>query len=182
MSSYCPRSSLPGTVVSFDVAATDNADPNPQVTCAPASGSTFPIGETAVTCTATDSNGNTASATFKVIVLRPLDIGVQVDKFGSVNSSTGVATVRGTVSCNRPTAIGINGELQQSIDGRVVASGFSIQADCAPPTSTWTAPVTAVGGRYRVGPADATVGAGACDQFSSCDFDSKTRKIILRAK
>ena len=82
-----------GTVVSFDVAATDNADPNPQVTCAPASGSTFPIGETAVTCTATDSNGNTASATFKVIVLRPLDIGVQVDKFGSVNSSTGVATV-----------------------------------------------------------------------------------------
>ena len=32
-----------GTVVSFDVSATDNADPNPQVTCAPASGSTFPV-------------------------------------------------------------------------------------------------------------------------------------------
>jgi outer membrane protein assembly factor BamB len=69
-----------GAVVSFDVSATDNADPNPQITCAPASGSTFPIGETTVTCTATDGAGNTASATFKVTVLRPLDIGVQVDR------------------------------------------------------------------------------------------------------
>ena len=121
-----------GAVVSYDVTATDNADPNPQVTCAPASGSTFPIGETTVTCTATDSAGNTVSATFKVTVLRPLDIGVQVDGFGSV-SSTGVATVRGTVSCNRPIAIGVNGELQQTIANRVATSGFSIQADCAPP-------------------------------------------------
>lgn len=171
-----------GAVVSFKVSATDNADPNPQVTCAPASGSTFPIEETTVTCTATDSAGNTASATFKVTVLRPLDIRVQLDRSGSVNPSTGVATVRGTVWCNRPIAVGLNGELKQTIAGRMVTSGFSIQADCAPPASAWTAKVIAANARYSGGPADASVAASACDQFSSCDFDAATQKITLRAK
>jgi hypothetical protein len=36
------------------------------VTCVPASGSNFPLGTTTVTCTATDSSGNTASCTFTV--------------------------------------------------------------------------------------------------------------------
>jgi outer membrane protein assembly factor BamB len=171
-----------GTAVSFNVSATDNADPNPQVTCAPASGSTFPIGETTVTCTATDGNGNTASGTFKVTVLRPLEVGVQVDKSGLVTSSTGVATVRGTVSCNRPISIGVIGELQQTIAHQVVANGFSTQADCAPPRTAWTATVTPFIGRYSLGPADASVTAGACDQFSSCDFDSVTQKISLRPR
>jgi hypothetical protein len=49
--------------------AHDAADAAPTVQCAPASGSLFPIGETVVTCTATDSSGNRSSASrFKVIV------------------------------------------------------------------------------------------------------------------
>src|SRR5262249_22135254 len=36
--------------------------------CPPASGSLFPIGMTTVICTATDSQGNSASCTFKVTV------------------------------------------------------------------------------------------------------------------
>src|SRR6185369_10391070 len=36
--------------------------------CIPASGSSFPIGTTTVTCTAKDSQGHTASCTFKVTV------------------------------------------------------------------------------------------------------------------
>ena len=40
--------------------------------CIPASGSTFPIGSTTVSCTATDAAGNTSSCTFKVIVLPSL--------------------------------------------------------------------------------------------------------------
>ena len=39
------------------------------VTCAPASGSFFPIGTTAVTCTATDLAGNTSTAAFNVVVV-----------------------------------------------------------------------------------------------------------------
>ncbi len=44
-------------------------------TCSPASGSLFPPGDTTVTCTATDSRGNTSSITFNVhINLRPLSV------------------------------------------------------------------------------------------------------------
>jgi hypothetical protein len=37
--------------------------------CVPASGSTFPVGATTVTCTATDAAGNSATCTFTVTVL-----------------------------------------------------------------------------------------------------------------
>jgi X-Pro dipeptidyl-peptidase len=48
--------------------ATDNEDPNPTVTCTPASGTKFTIGSTVVTCTAKDANGNTSTKSFNVIV------------------------------------------------------------------------------------------------------------------
>lgn len=57
-----------GAAVSYVVTATDAVDPNPTVSCAPASGSTFPVGMTAVACTATDAFGNSATAGFNVIV------------------------------------------------------------------------------------------------------------------
>ena len=57
-----------GAQVSFTVTATDNSDPNPAVSCAPASGSLFPIGATIVSCTATDVSTNVANATFTVQV------------------------------------------------------------------------------------------------------------------
>ena len=46
----------------------DNCDSSPTVTCAPASGSWFLPGDTAVTCTATDRCGNSNSCTFTVTV------------------------------------------------------------------------------------------------------------------
>jgi hypothetical protein len=58
-----------GATVSYDaVTATDELDPNPTVSCDHESGSIFPIGTTPVTCTATDASGNTATASFNVIV------------------------------------------------------------------------------------------------------------------
>jgi HYR domain len=57
-----------GAVVTYSVIAADNADPDPSVACSPASGSTFAIGSTAVSCTATDDAGNSASANFTVRV------------------------------------------------------------------------------------------------------------------
>lgn len=58
-----------GAVVSFSVSATDNVDPSPDVSCSPHSGSTFPLGSTTVSCTATDDSGNQASNTFSVNVV-----------------------------------------------------------------------------------------------------------------
>jgi Metallo-peptidase family M12B Reprolysin-like/HYR domain len=57
-----------GRVVTFTATATDNVDPSPTVVCVPPSGSTFPIGTTTVTCTATDASGNSSSASFTVHV------------------------------------------------------------------------------------------------------------------
>lgn len=53
-----PAAGPQGTPVAFSVLAVDLVDPAPQVTCAPASGSVFPVGVTAVSCAATDASGN----------------------------------------------------------------------------------------------------------------------------
>jgi uncharacterized repeat protein (TIGR01451 family) len=69
--------------------ATDNC-PGVVVTCTPPSGSCFPLGTTMVTCTATDTSGNTATCTFKVTVF---DLCVQDDSNPNtvvlINSITG---------------------------------------------------------------------------------------------
>lgn len=56
-----------GAMVDFTATASDNC-PGATVTCAPPSGSFFPVGATTVTCTATDAAGNTATCTFTVTV------------------------------------------------------------------------------------------------------------------
>ena len=53
-----------------DPTATDDTDPSPSVACDPSSGSTFPLGATTVTCTATDNAGNEAHDTFTVLVVQ----------------------------------------------------------------------------------------------------------------
>jgi probable HAF family extracellular repeat protein len=62
-----------GAVVSYVATATDAVDPHPVVNCVPASGSTFAAGTTAVTCTATDASGNSATASFSVTVFGAVD-------------------------------------------------------------------------------------------------------------
>jgi hypothetical protein len=57
-----------GAAVAFIVTATDALDPSPVVICSPSSGSVFPIGNTNITCTATDRAGNTSSGGFVVTV------------------------------------------------------------------------------------------------------------------
>ncbi|PWU17532.1 MAG: hypothetical protein C5B50_11160, partial [Verrucomicrobia bacterium] len=56
-----------GAVVNFASSATGGCSP-PSVVCNPPSGSTFPVGTTTVTCTASDICGNSASCSFHVTV------------------------------------------------------------------------------------------------------------------
>lgn len=56
-------------VVTFETTAVDDAGTALAVTCTPASGTTFDIGTTAVSCSATDSNNLTTTETFTVTVL-----------------------------------------------------------------------------------------------------------------
>jgi len=67
---YADATSAAGAVVSYTLpTATDAVDGSLPVNCVPASGSTFAIGDTTVTCTATDSSTNTATTTFVVHVV-----------------------------------------------------------------------------------------------------------------
>jgi HYR domain-containing protein len=60
--------SADGATVEYAVSANDVLTPRPRVSCAPPSGSVFPLGTTTVSCTATDDAGNDASKTFDVHV------------------------------------------------------------------------------------------------------------------
>lgn len=55
------------TAVAFTVNSTDNCGAA-TVQCIPGSGSTFPLGTTTVTCTASDTSGNVATCSFPVVV------------------------------------------------------------------------------------------------------------------
>lgn len=60
--------SASGKNVSYTASATDNLDGPITPTCSPTSGSLFPVGDTTVSCSATDAHSNTASGSFKVTV------------------------------------------------------------------------------------------------------------------
>ena len=57
-----------GVEVEYDVEVTGGCDGDPVVTSVPESGSVFPVGETTVTSTARDSEGNETTCTFTVTV------------------------------------------------------------------------------------------------------------------
>lgn len=61
--------SAAGAIVSYSASAVDDVDGGVPVTCAPESGTTFPLGTTNVQCIATDGAGNVASADFDVRVV-----------------------------------------------------------------------------------------------------------------
>jgi hypothetical protein len=68
-----PATSPAGAQVAYSAKAEDTVDKSPSLTCEPPSGSTFPVGRTTVTCTSKDAAGNTATASFDVVVTEPKD-------------------------------------------------------------------------------------------------------------
>src|SRR5918993_1191415 len=59
---------LQGTTITYNANATDAVEGSTVTTCNPPSGSTFPLGLNQVKCTAKDKSGNTAEASFSVII------------------------------------------------------------------------------------------------------------------
>lgn len=59
-----------GTVVTYTTPQASGGEPTVTVACAAPSGSTFPLGTTTVTCTATDAGNRTGTCTFPVTVSR----------------------------------------------------------------------------------------------------------------
>ena len=59
---------ISSTEVTFSMRISDNVDGNPAFSCTPASGSSFPFGETTVTCMVEDESGNMDNCTFVIDV------------------------------------------------------------------------------------------------------------------
>jgi len=100
--------------VSFTPSASDNSG-YVTVNCTPGSGSTFSIGVTIVSCTATDPSGNTASISFTVTVN-------DVEAPGITASDINVSTDLG-----QPTAVVSSYSITTSDN-----SGEAVAVDCSP--------------------------------------------------
>ncbi len=112
-------------------------------TCTPASGSSFPVGTTTVTCSATDGSGNTGSNTFEVTVtyawtgfFRPVDNlpTMNVAKAGSaipVKFSLSGNQGMGIFATGYPRTVPIACDLgyQDTIEETVTAGGSSLSYD-----------------------------------------------------
>jgi hypothetical protein len=136
-----------GTTVNYTVAATDLLS-GAVVSCTPPSGSTFVLGNTLVTCTATDGAGNTSTATFNVMVK---------------DTTAPVVTVAGSLSAEATSAAGavvnFSASAVDAVDGALVASCVPASGSVFPVGST-TVTCTAIDGAGNTGSASFTVTVG----------------------
>jgi hypothetical protein len=127
-----------GAVVDYAASATDPVDPRPVVSCAPAPVTLFPVGTTTVSCQATDSAGNTATASFPVTVQSPVT--PQVVTFTSKAPTN--ATVGGTY-VPMATGGGSGNPVVFSIDNSSTAGACSLSSGTVRFTAVGTCVVDA---------------------------------------
>ncbi|MFL6509899.1 MAG: PxKF domain-containing protein, partial [Nitrososphaera sp.] len=101
-----------GAVVTYGAAtATDLVDGSVDVTCTPASGSTFPLGTTPVNCKATDAAGNKAEGSFNVIVKDTIKPVIQVTSSISDGQQFYFGNVPSAPTCTATdSGSGVNGD------------------------------------------------------------------------
>ena len=136
--------SASGAVVTYTLpTASDLVDGTVAVTCSPVSGSIFAVGTTTVTCSATDSRGNTGTSSFKVIVsynfsgfFRPVDNLpiVNVVKAGQgipVKFSLGGNMGLAIMAAGYPKSVAMTcaGGLQDDVEETVTAGGSTLNYD-----------------------------------------------------
>jgi len=140
-----------GATVSYVVSATDAASAAVTVACTPAAGTTFPLGASAVNCTATDAHGNTATGSFSVDVrdtTPPAIVAPAGLTVGASSTSGAIVTYSvtatdlvsaATVSCVLPSGalfpIGTTGVVCTATDaaGNVATKDFPVTVTNVPP-------------------------------------------------
>ena len=181
--------SADGAAVTFAPTATDNLDGDVAVTCEPASGSTFALGNTGVTCSAQDAAGNSSSAAFTVSVVDttapvltvPSDMIVEATSGAGAMVMFGVAAADAvtpalSVSCN-PTsgsvfALGVTA-VQCSVQD---AAGNASTASFVVTVLDTTAPVLVVPGHIS---GEATSSDGRVVTFTSTAVDAVSGSLTV---
>lgn len=112
----------------------------------------------------------------------PLSIGLGLATTASTDRQTGVATVNGTITCNRPTTVWLSGTLTQRVTRFAQATGhFSRQVACSG-TTTWQAAVSPQSSvPFGPGSALLSVDASAYDpEAGQSVTDHKSATVKLR--
>jgi len=139
-----PASGPSGAVVTYATpVGTDTCDTSVSVDCVPAPGSTFPLGLSTVTCTATDDAGLTASCTFSITVV----VGGSLQALVDVTPAGGTLTVpAGNYTC----AV-INKDI------RLIASGLVVVHGCSPALTVSSGSVSVSGFTFTTATPDPTI-------------------------
>lgn len=115
----------------------------------------------------------------------PLSIAPSVAQFGSIDPTTGVATISGFVSCSKPAFVSLFGQLKQVHGGTPISGFFSAFVPCNG-TTPWTATIqtadTLFHGRssalFTGGKADVSATASAFD-FDNGIFIQKNFAVTI---
>lgn len=174
--------STTGSVVTFTATATDKEDGTLTPTCTPASGATFKIGTTAVTCEATDSAGNKGTASFNVTVG---DTGAPVGPTDQLETAEATSAAGAVVQFTSTAHDAIDGDIAgtcQPASGSTFALGLTtVQCeakDSAGNVGNWTITVQvadSTGPQVTVPPEiveEATSSAGATVNFTASATDT----------
>ena len=171
-----------GAVVTYQVTAEDTVDPAPVIDCTPATGNVFPLGDTTVTCTATDEAGNKANGSFTVTVRDTTAPETAIDSgpsrtvniasasFGFSSSEAGSTfecSLDGAAfgSCTSPKAYDNLSEGSHTFEVR--ATDAAGNTDATPASRTWTVDTVAPDTTMDSGPSGTIAVAEATFSFSS---------------
>lgn len=107
----------------------------------------------------------------------PPDIDVTVDPIGRFDSTTGVATITGTVTCTADAFAFLEASLRQSV-GRFTVSGFGFaEVLCDGTTQPWSLEIVSDSGLYKGGKAAASVVGLACTFDCGVDVAETTIRL-----
>ena len=111
-----------------------------------------------------------------------LQVDVTIDPSGSVNSKTGIPTIRGTFTCSRPASIRMLGNLQQRAGRILITGGFDREFHCEGVTP-WEAEAELNNGLFKGGQVGVLVRADFFDLTTFEEiFVQDTATVNLKGK
>jgi hypothetical protein len=123
---------------------------------------------------------SSANLTFNLVPAPPpLSIAPSVTQFGSVDPTTGAATISGFVSCTQPAFVTISGQLKQSHGGTPLSGFFSVFVPCNG-TTPWSANIQTTVALFHGRSAALFTGGKADVTGSSSAFDFENGVFVQR--